>query len=167
MDSYKQIINSVKSDPDLSASIGNVSENFAAKESMGNQVKYYVLSELLIAVTLTYLIISFLVKGVSKKVGILKALGISDKTIIFIFIGGLTILLAFSFLISIAADIIVYTILNREYSKFLGFAVEKYKLSAEGILLQVMSALILLFSVYGIIQYKITRLSPNMCMSKK
>jgi predicted lysophospholipase L1 biosynthesis ABC-type transport system permease subunit len=112
------------------------------------------------------LIISYLVKGINKKIGILKALGIKDSIIIKIFVGGLAWVSTVALSISILVVFVINYFINKQLSNFLGFSVTRYKITGNVLAYQVLIAIVLFAVIFFIIKYKTTRISPKVCINK-
>lgn len=157
---YKNSVQELRENNALNQ-MGSVSEHFHTKQSMIKQIINNLGTLITSALIIIYLVISYLVKGLSKKIGILKALGMKDKVIIKIFLGGLLGISAISLIISESLVFLLCYVSNKDLSEFLGFETSKYKITANVIMSQGAVAAILAIAIFGIIKYKTSRISPK------
>jgi ABC-type lipoprotein release transport system permease subunit len=120
----------------------------------------------IISIIVILLIISYSMKGVSKKIGLLKALGFSDSYIIKNFIGGLLILSSISIVIGTVGVICMKHSLNSQISKFYGYAIDRYKFNLNTGFSILGLWIVLSLGTYLVIKIKSFRVSPRQAMLK-
>jgi ABC-type lipoprotein release transport system permease subunit len=113
-----------------------------------------------------YLLLSYILKGITKKIGLLKALGISDKYITKVFIGGIGACLMLSLGVAILGIIIVSQTLNYNLSKFYGFKVKIYTVKPFIYFLLIGLSIIIFLIIYLITKVKSSKISPRDAMLK-
>ena len=74
-----------------------------------------------------YLIISYFLKGTTTKIGLLKALGLSNRRIHAIFMNGYLIMLSFSVLIGYGLGLLAICKMNTYINDFYGFDAHTYQ----------------------------------------
>lgn len=119
---------------------------------------------LVISLFLLFLMISYLLKGLTKKIGLLKAIGISTNYIIKVFIGGLFVLQVISSAIGLMLSTVVINILNRYASNFFEFKTQIYRISGNVFLFVACEVIIMIVSTFLFIYYKCTSISPKIAM---
>lgn len=164
-DTYTAIINELTNNK-MKTSLGNVTENFRSKQNIIQNLIINIVLLAGISIVIIYLIISYLVKGINKKIGILKALGIRDSIIIKIFIGGLACVASVALSTSILILYVINYFINKGLSDFLGFRVTRFKITSDVLACQVLIAIVLFTAIFLIIKYKTTKISPKMCINK-
>lgn len=123
---YKNVMNSIDSLSKENSATMNIMSNYAnnrsAKESFYNNVKFIIALSIVAIIVLLF----FLIRGMKKKIGLLKALGLPEKNVIKIFCGGLLLITIFALVLSIGFEFLFVNMLNSKSSSFYGFAVKEY-----------------------------------------
>ncbi|HEY9059124.1 MAG TPA: FtsX-like permease family protein [Pseudobacteroides sp.] len=162
---YEKIYNSfigLKAD----YNIGQINANFYQKDTSKRNVIINIIFVLFMSVIIVFLLLSYLMKGITKKIGLLKALGISDSYIIKTFLGGLSVTVVFATLLSIISGYIVKTYINKKISEFLEFSVSYYSINKYVILFTLAMSLLMFIVIFVIIKLKSSRISPRDAMLK-
>lgn len=146
--------------------IGVINVYFEQRYNTRNHVITSMLFTLIIAVIIMSLLLSYLIKGVSKKIGLLKALGISDTYIMRTFVGGLGIVILFSTIMAFILVNVIRLSLNRVVSDFLGYQVEHYFINLDIYLLMSILGLALFLVVYFILKFVSSKIAPRDAMIK-
>ena len=146
--------------------IGTISENFHNKMDIKRNIIFNIFSVFLVITVILSLIILYLMKGIKKKIGLLKALGVSDKYILKVFIGGLAIVLIVSTILSTIITLLATIYINKSISSFLGFNI--HLISVNSIVLEVEAAImaIQIVIIYILIKIISSRISPIDSMTK-
>lgn len=157
---YNEIIKLiVESDKDYG--IGSMKDIFTQKETTRAQKQMYIGSTCVIGVTILIMMILYLIKGFTRKIGLMKALGIRNKTVYTIFLSGLTLIMLASMFFSIIVLFIAKVYLNQSISEFYGFKVEIVNLSPMIfiVLMSFMIGMILVMALF--LYYKSMKISPK------
>lgn len=146
--------------------IPSVSERFETKKNIKSQMLMNMIFVTIFSIVVLYLLIAYLCKGIERKLGLLKSFGITNKTIVSIFAGGLSFLVVIAYIISIVLIHIICYIQNTQLSNLVGYAVNRYKYSLNVYMVQLGLCCILICCVWGIIYWIIKTTSPKLSMSK-
>ncbi len=119
---------------------------------------------LLLNCAVIYLMVGYLMKDLPLKVGLLKALGVSNSTINRTFMGGLAIALFLAFALTFSVLQYVVISQNNIASTMLGYDYEFLSIGLGLYLSFIIFAVVLLFSVYLMIRIKIFRFEPRVSM---
>ncbi|MBM7613948.1 FtsX-like permease family protein [Alkaliphilus hydrothermalis] len=146
--------------------IGSISNNYIQKQNSMTNILINALMTFGISCIILFLLISYIMKGISKKIGLLKALGISDKYINKVFIGGMGLFMLLSLLTSLAGVFAINKYLNYSFSKFLGYKVVFYIFNMN--VVGVLSGVVLLLFIITFFTTRLTssRISPRDAMLK-
>lgn len=117
--------------------------------------------EIVILFVIIILVLMYLTKGMKKKVGILKSLGINDKTIIKIFASNLLYLLIIIDIISIGVTFLIFNLLNNSINSYYGFVINTYQLSVLNIIVNVCFTLITYISIIVCIKLRTIKTTPK------
>lgn len=124
--------------------MNRVAQNFRSPEGtmLSNQkeyntksVKYKLVAFAVVGIILMYLIVSYFLKGTTTKIGLLKALGLSNKRIYTIFLNGYLVLLALSILLGYGGGVLAITKMNHYINDFYGFDAHTYQIESISYLL--------------------------------
>lgn len=146
--------------------IGTIRSNFTQKSSLMKAIVTNTAMILAICLLIVFLILSLLMKGIKKKIGLLKALGISDQKIIHSFAGGLGISSGAAVMAGMAGSFLLKNLLNSSISNYLGYKVEQYKLNAYVFLCILALETVILATVFVSIYLLSRRVSPRDAMLK-
>ncbi|MCR5822851.1 MAG: ABC transporter permease [Lachnospiraceae bacterium] len=116
------------------------------------------------AVVLEALLLAYAMKGLSRKLGILKALGLRDQYILSCYLGGVAIIQSTSSIFAVVVTKIICTIINSRFSKEIGFPISVYNVSFRIILLMLMITAVVLIAITGILKVRISSTSPKKAM---
>lgn len=164
VEQYNEVIKLIgESDKDYG--IGSMKDVFTQKETARTQKRMYIGSTCVIGLAILIMMILYLIKGFSKKIELMKALGIRNKTVYKIFLSGLTLIMLGSMFFSIIVLFIAKIYLNQSISEFYGFKVEVVKFSPMIfiVLMLFMLGMILVMALF--LYYKTTRISPKEALS--
>lgn len=163
IDSYRAFIDTCRN---KEIDMGSVSERFVLKNNMKSQMAVSIGISALLSFVVIYLLVSYLSKGIGKKLGLLKSFGIKNSTVTKIFSGGLSILVGISYFFNVALVNVICYSRNKQLSKFLGFEVHKYIYNINVYLMQLGLGVMFVVIVWGFIFWRIKTTSPNACMIK-
>lgn len=163
-DTYKEI-STLAAENGLNFLIGSQADRFIWKES--DRI-FRMFMEILLAMIFfasLMFVVMYLIKGTSRKIGILKALGIKDNVIISIYANGLFILFSISLLFSIGVANIIYYIMNNSISNLYGFKIRIYHYTWHIFIIQLIFMLVSYMIIYVFIKLRTLRISPKDCMA--
>ncbi len=147
--------------------MGGMNTNYYIKYNAMRNSIIDIIVFLVSGVFIIFLLVLYLMKGITKKVGLLKALGLLDKYMLKAFAGGLGIVICISMLISFALIIFINMYLNHSVSQFLGYSVTPYSVGRYVYLLILLVAVIMFVSIISIIRHISLRISPRDAMLKR
>ncbi|MDR0919127.1 MAG: ABC transporter permease [Oscillospiraceae bacterium] len=145
-------------------SLGGVAENFQNNNNGIVNLLLNISYIFLLVIVLSYLIISYIVKGINRKLGILKALGLSDGYIFKCYLLGIIIIQLFSLFLSILLSYFLCIGLNGFISDSYGYDVNIYRIEISFFIVLIMMFIIVILSMWSILRYKITKISPKVAM---
>ncbi|GKX32155.1 hypothetical protein SH1V18_46350 [Vallitalea longa] len=146
--------------------IGDVIMNFHYKVMARRKATISCILIGIVALVLVLVMIAYLMKGLTKKIGILKSLGISNQYILAVFIGGLCLTYFISYLLSIVFTYVITILLNINMSNFLGYQVKEYEMNNYSLLVGILFVLACsLVSYINIYRYN-SKISPKKAMMK-
>ncbi len=166
-DQYNEALNAVIQLNIESSVIGDIIMNFHYKEMVRRTTFFSCLLVGVISFILVLLMIAYLMKGLTRKIGILKALGVSNRYIFTIFIGGLGVMWGISFLISVGLTYSISLLLNMNLSNFLGYSVQEYRINTYSILVGLSFILICFAASYIVIYRYNKKISPKEALAKE
>lgn len=147
-------------------SIGTINMNYYEKHSIIKNTILNCVSIGILSIIIILLLVSYLMKGSSKKIGILKALGMPNKILVSVFNGGMMIVLFLSMFLAFFTTEVLAMIYNSYLSNFYGFRVKEFTFNFYCIL----ADLILIFICFGALLMRVYRLtmktSPKAAMQK-
>lgn len=120
----------------------------------------------LIGTAMILLLLLYVMKGLAKKIGTLKSLGISTNKIVWSIGGGLTTLVAISTVISFLLTYASKTYLNNSIEQRLGYRMELYTISPDVLFSILIVDLMLLLNVIIVITVRCKFTSPRNAMLK-
>ncbi|OYP40560.1 hypothetical protein CG709_05115, partial [Lachnotalea glycerini] len=129
-EAYERALAAVQEIKMNDSTIGTITMNFYAKQYTIRNAFIGCISIALISVVFILLLIAYLMKGTTVKIGILKALGLPNRTIILTFNGGLFITLLLSSFLSLITTYITTILFNQSLSNFLGYKVMEYNVNS-------------------------------------
>ena len=145
---------------------GAISVNYQQKYNIKKNIIITVVSVLCISLVILFLLISYLMKGITRKIGLLKALGISDGYITKTFVGGLGLSILVSMIFAAVGINIVKSLLNRSVSSFLGYQIEQFFVNPYIYILLSSLGIALFIMVYVMVKFTSSRISPRDAMLK-
>ncbi|TGY89430.1 ABC transporter permease [Petralouisia muris] len=165
-ESFEETLSLLQSLRMSNPSIGTISMNYYEKHGiMQNTIlscSFWGIMSLIVIL----LLVSYLMKGTSRKIGILKALGISNKIMVSVFNGGMMIVLVISMILALITTEILTLAYNHYLSGFYGFEVEEFMLNLYCVWVDLVF-IIICFCALSIRIYKLTRkTSPKAAMQK-
>lgn len=126
---YKHTMDVINGLDDAVSRLISISDNYSGTSSMRKSIINSIIVICVISLIIIILLFFFLMKGMTKKIGLLKALGLPEKNITQIFCGGLMIITLIAVTISLASAYALVFYMNAQASEFYGFAVEEYNVS--------------------------------------
>lgn len=146
--------------------IGSINENFRNKLDVKRNIVINISFVCLISIVILFLLVSYFMKGIKKKIGLLKALGISDRYILKVIVGGLGIILLLSLILSNIITFLVSLYMNKSISDFLGFSVEVISINWLVILVETTITLVQVITISIAIKLISAKISPRDSMIK-
>ncbi|MCL6590267.1 MAG: ABC transporter permease [Firmicutes bacterium] len=145
---------------------GSIRVNYYYKQDSQKTILMNLLLFLISGLLVFYTLLSYMFKGITKKIGLLKALGISDKHIITSFIGGFGVCSLVSTIIGLAVTYGIKFYLNSRFSNFLGFNVEQFTIGLFTWASVFIMSILILIVVYIIVFIRSALISPRDAMLK-
>lgn len=140
--------------------------NYKQKELSSLKIKINIGVILLMSITLIFSVASYLMKGITPKIGLLKATGMSTSYIIKTFILGISIIIVLSTIIGIILSNIVLHIMNTYVSNFYGFTVHLYSFNFLSFILIFSELLFIISFIFIVLIIKCKAISPKIAMMK-
>ncbi len=116
------------------------------------------------AVVVEGLLLAYAMKGISRKLGILKAMGIRDSYIFKCYLGGITLIQFISSIVSIITTKVICDVLNSGYSEEIGFPITVFHVSIRVVLFMLIIVAVVLTSIAGLLKIRIYSVSPKKAM---
>ncbi|WP_438433044.1 ABC transporter permease [Gorillibacterium sp. sgz500922] len=116
------------------------------------------------ALLMAWLLITTFMKGMTRKIGLMKALGVPNRVLRKINLLGFGSLIAACFLTGLAGTYAVKWSFDRSMSRVYGFSVEYYRMNGLTILSLLLMACLLFVILFGMIHFKGSRISPRSSM---
>lgn len=133
-DGYKNVLSAIESLDDQNARLINIANNYSATNSAKSSIMNSIVVICAISLIVIALLFFFLMRGMGKKIGLLKALGLPEKKITQILCGGLLIITIIAVVVSLTCEFGVVTYMNAQATKFYGFKVKEYSVNKYAIL---------------------------------
>lgn len=132
------------------------------------RIKIYINAALVILMSVFMLtaLVSYLMKGITPKLGLMKAIGISTKYLIKTFLSGMFCIFTAALTTGILLSSLILYLMNRYVSDFYKFDVHTYQLSSMSLLLDGFEFLFIILYVFAIIYYNCKKVSPKVAMAK-
>lgn len=111
-------------------------------------------------------VISYLMKGITPKVGLMKATGISSSYIIRTFLTGILCVFLSAFVFGLLFSSMLLEIANNYIKSFFEFTVHRYQLSKTAIILDVFEGLFIVVYAFMVIYIKCKRITPKEAMNR-
>lgn len=140
--------------------------NYKQKELSSLKLKINIGVILLMSVTLIFSVVSYLMKGITPKIGLLKATGMSTSYIIKTFISGTFVIIVLSTVIGIILSNIVLYLMNMYVSNFYGFTVHLYSFNYLSYILVCSELLFIIAFIFIVLIIKCKAISPKIAMMK-
>lgn len=121
----------------------------------------------LLVVVFSYMLLAYVLKGVTYKLGIMKAIGISGQYIYKCYFTGIFVIQIVSYLLSFAAMYFLCSGLNRSISKAYGYDVNLYRITFNMFFVVTMMLVITLATFWLSLYYKINHIKPKVAMNIK
>ncbi|WP_163192190.1 ABC transporter permease [Clostridium thermarum] len=146
--------------------VGSIESFYSSNRSLKQSLILNITTMIAISLTFVLILLAFLLKGISKKIGLLKSLGILDTYIIKIFSIGIGIVSVLSTIIGLTGTYLLMGVLNRSVSDFLGYNVEKYKINNYVYMSSASLCILIFMAVFITIAVVSRRISPRDAMLK-
>lgn len=155
--------------------MNNISKNYNVPEGkLHSKQKEYsntgvILNVALIvfmSVVMLTAVISYLMKGITPKVGLMKATGISSSYIIRTFLTGILCVFLSAFVFGLLFSSMLLEIANNYIKSFFEFTVHRYQLSKTAIILDVFEGLFIVVYAFMVIYIKCKRITPKEAMNR-
>lgn len=147
--------------------IGSVSETYRNKDS---GLLSLILENgyiFMLVIVFSYIIIAYVLKGVTYKLGIMKAIGISNRYIYGCYFVGVSAIQLVSYILSILTMKCLCIGLNHTISVAYGFEVNIYHITFGMIFIMTLMLVVTLATFWVSLWYKINRIKPKMAMNMK
>lgn len=131
---YKNISAAIEGLDDNSAGLINIANSYDAANSTKSSIRNSIIVICAISLMVIILLFIFLMKGMGKKIGLLKALGLPEREITRILCGGLLGITVIAVAVSLACEYGVVTYMNSQATAFYGFKVKEYSVNKYAIL---------------------------------
>lgn len=164
---YKDIFMSLNSNETRAAF--NVPEgklNYTQKEYSNKKLAISLGSVMIISAALLTALLSYLMKGITPKIGLLKAIGVSSKKIISTFLIGIFSIFAVSAGVGLGVSALLSHSLNKYVSNFYQFQVHSYQFSKMVLIVDLILFAFIVIYVYAITFFKCKMISPKIAMAK-
>ena len=164
---YKDIFLSLNSnDTRMSYNVPEGKLNYTQKEYSNKKLAINLGSVMIISAALLTALLSYLMKGITPKIGLLKAIGISSKKIISTFLIGIFSIFAVSAGVGLGISAMLSYSLNRYVSNFYQFQVHSYQFSKMVLIVDLILFAFIVIYVYAITFFKCKMISPRIAMTK-
>lgn len=120
----------------------------------------------IMSIVLITAVVSYLMKGITPKVGLLKATGVSTGYIIKTFLLGIFSVLVVAFGVSIGVSMFIINSMNSYVSEFYNFEVHTYRFSEISILLCLFEFTFILLYVFLVTYTRCRSISPKIAMAR-
>lgn len=140
--------------------------NYKQKEYSHMKLLFNVSIVILMSVFLLTAIVSYLMKGITPKVGLIKAIGVSTSYIISTFLSGILAVLFVALSGAISLSSILMILINNYISKFYQFEVHSYRLTGSALLLGLLEFLFIIIYVFVVTYMKCKTISPKEAMAR-
>ena len=141
--------------------IGGVEEFYAAKREKTVSLLLHAASIASAILMIIYLVISLLLKGLNRKLSVMKAVGVTDQYIVSSFFGGFAALIVLSALVAAGLVMLLVLFMNRQYAEFMGADFQKFRTDFMLILVLFGMGLFISLNLLAILRYKIARVNPK------
>lgn len=121
---------------------------------------------IVISTLILFLLMTYIIKGMTPKIGLLKAIGMSDAKIYKTFLGGMTLITVGAVSLGILVSLGVSAIMNSYVCDFYGFTVNEYSFNSIVYVIIAAETLIMLLSVFAFLFICCRRISPKIAMTK-
>lgn len=108
-----------------------------------------------------YLLISLLLKGLNKKLSVMKAVGVTDQYITSSFFGGFIVMLLVAIVLSICFLTFIVKSINMQYAEFTGADLKKIQISFSLIVFLLCVGLFISINLWTILKIKIAKVNPK------
>lgn len=163
---YKDTVDVISSLQDEAASMLNILNNYAGTSATKKSLTSSIVVICIVSMLVIILLFFFLMRGMVKKIGLLKALGLPEKSITKIFSGGLIMITIIAVAASILCEYGVVTYLNSEATKFYGFEVVEYSINKYAIISVLALNILNMLTATVTITWLGKRVSPRDAMVK-
>ena len=140
--------------------------NYKQKEYSHMKLLINVVIVILMSVFLLTAIVSYLMKGITPKVGLIKAIGISTSYIISTFLSGILAVFVTAFGGAISISYLLMNLINNYVSEFYQFEVHSYRLTGTALLLAILEFFFIIIYVFSVTYIKCKMISPKEAMAK-
>lgn len=131
---YKNTVDVINNLDDKAASTLNILNNYAGTSETKKSLTSSIVVICIVSMVVIILLFFFLMRGMVKKIGLLKALGLPEKNITKIFSGGLVLITIIAVAASMLCEYGIVTYLNSKATKFYGFDVVEYSINRYAII---------------------------------
>lgn len=140
--------------------------NYLNKTYSKRQIIVSFTFNMLISFLLIFVLASYAMKGITPKIGLLKATGMSPKTILGTFLLGVFLIVLVSSMCGVGLTTLAIFFMNQYVSEFYGFTVVQYSFNNWTFIMIGLEMLILTLSLFIILGVKCLRISPKIAMTK-
>lgn len=140
--------------------------NYKQKEFSQTKLLLNIAIVVLMSVFLLTAIVSYLMKGITPKVGLIKAIGVSTSYIISTFLSGILAVFVAALGGAVTLSYVIMYLMNNYVSKFYQFEVHSYRLTGMALLLDLFEFIFILVYVFLVTYMKCKMISPKEAMAK-
>ncbi len=121
----------------------------------------------LLVIVFSYILIAYVMKGVTYKLGVMKAIGVSNKYIYSCYFGGVFLIQIVSFIFGIGFMKVLCNGLNSMISESYGFTVNIYRITGNMVMIIILMLVVTLATFLLSLQNKINHIKPKIAMNMK
>lgn len=148
-----------------SNNFGSYSIQYNEGENLSLIVSFSV--QLLVFLIISMLIILYITKGMKKKIGILKSLGIKDKSVINLIAKNFLIFIVVIDFIALGITNVLFTLLNKSIDDFYGFQVNTFAITRDVLLVNIVFNVLLSIIIFVSVKVRTTKSTPKESMLRR
>lgn len=140
--------------------------NYKQKEYSRLKIVVNIVVVVFMSMALITVIVSYLMKGITPKIGLFKATGVSTGYLIRTFTLGIFSVFIFALTIGLGVSILVINLMNSYVSNFYKFEVHTYGFTSLALLLDILEFIFILLYVFIVTYTKCRTISPKIAMTR-
>lgn len=165
-EAYKNVVETINRLDEPDTAFINIMNNYDSAATARNSIISNILVICVISLIVIVLLFFFLMRGMVKKIGLLKALGLPEKIIIKIFCGGLLMITISAILISFVCEYGVVLYMNMQAAEFYGFEVQAYSVNKYAVIAVLALNLVNMIASASTVIWYGKKVSPREAMLK-